>query len=81
MLNELLRVYGQVAAVHPRDQVAWVPCDNDLKPQTILYDGERFWLVDWEAAFQNDRHHDLAVVANVSQRMSSNPQSMNCLRR
>jgi len=25
----------------------------------------RLWLVDWEAAFQNDRYADLAVVANM----------------
>jgi hypothetical protein len=29
-----------------------------------LFDGARVWLVDWEAAFLNDRYFDLAVVAN-----------------
>ena len=28
-------------------------------------DGDRIWLVDWEAAFLNDRYADLAVVANL----------------
>ena len=37
---------------------------NDLKPENILFDGDRVWLVDWEAAFLNDRYVDLAVVAN-----------------
>jgi hypothetical protein len=31
----------------------------------MLFDGKRLWLVDWEAAFQNDRYADLAVVANM----------------
>jgi hypothetical protein len=37
---------------------------NDLKPENILFDGDRVWLVDWEAGFLNDRYLDLAVVAN-----------------
>jgi len=35
-----------------------------LKPENILFDGDRVWLVDWEAGFRNDRYVDLAVVAN-----------------
>src|ERR1035438_9652797 len=31
----------------------------------MLFDGSRLWMVDWEAAFQNDRYTDLAVVANM----------------
>ena len=31
----------------------------------MLFDRDRLWLVDWEAAFQNDRYADLAVVANM----------------
>ena len=42
------------------------PSHNDLfKPDNMLFDGNRLWLVDWEAAFQNDRYADLAVVANM----------------
>ena len=42
-----------------------VSSHNDLfKPDNILYDGQRVLLVDWEAAFLNDRYADLAVVAN-----------------
>ena len=36
----------------------------DLKPENILFDGQRIWLVDWQAAFVNDRYFDLAVAAN-----------------
>lgn len=42
------------------------PSHNDLfKPDNLLFDGKRVWLVDWEAAFLNDRYADLAVVANL----------------
>ena len=42
-----------------------VSSHNDLlKPDNILFDGERVWLVDWEAAFLNNRYVDLASVAN-----------------
>jgi thiamine kinase-like enzyme len=30
----------------------------------ILYDGERFWAVDWEVAFRNDRYVDPAQITN-----------------
>jgi hypothetical protein len=35
-----------------------------LKPENILFDGHRVWLIDWMAAFLNDRYFDLAIVAN-----------------
>jgi hypothetical protein len=41
-----------------------VSSHNDLKPENILLDGTRVWLVDWEAAFLNNRYTDLAVAAN-----------------
>jgi hypothetical protein len=62
--EELLARYQQVAAVYSRLDLA--PGHNDLfKPDNMLFDGNRLWLVDWEAAFQNDRYADLAVVANM----------------
>ena len=61
---ELFSLYAPLAKVYPRDDSDMVPCHNDLKPENILFDGERVWLVDWEAAFANDRYVDLAVVAN-----------------
>jgi thiamine kinase-like enzyme len=64
--EELLRRYAQVIAVYPRDDSEMVSSHNDLfKPDNILFDGKRVWLVDWEAAFLNDRYADLAVVANL----------------
>ncbi len=63
---ELLARYQRVAAVYSRLDPDLAPCHNDLfKPDNMLFDGDRLWLVDWEAAFQNDRYADLAVVANM----------------
>jgi aminoglycoside phosphotransferase (APT) family kinase protein len=61
---KLIQLYAQVAQAYPRRDSDRVSCHNDLKPENILFDGHRVWLVDWEAAFLNDRYADLAVVAN-----------------
>lgn len=64
--EELFARYAELMAVyaHPEDDM--VSSHNDLfKPDNILFDGDRVWLVDWEAAFLNDRYADLAVVANL----------------
>jgi aminoglycoside phosphotransferase (APT) family kinase protein len=42
-----------------------VSSHNDLNPGNIVHDGQRPWLVDWDAAFLADRYVDLAAVANV----------------
>ena len=64
--EELLARYAQVSGVYPRDAAEMVSSHNDLfKPDNILFDGHRVWLVDWEAAFRNDRYADLAVLANL----------------
>jgi thiamine kinase-like enzyme len=45
-----------------------VSCHSDLRPENVLFEGQRVWLVDWQTAFVNDRYFDLApanfVVAN-----------------
>jgi aminoglycoside phosphotransferase (APT) family kinase protein len=64
MTDELFRSYAELASVYPRNDSELVASHNDLKPQNILFDGDRLWIVDWEAAFLNDRYLDLAVVAN-----------------
>lgn len=56
--------YAQGAAVYPRHDPDMVSCYNDVKPENILFDGQRVWLVDWKAALLNDRYFDLAILAN-----------------
>ena len=63
--EELFARYAQLAEAYTCDESDMVSGHNDLfKPDNILFDGHRLWLVDWEAAFLNDRYADLAVVAN-----------------
>jgi len=64
MTTELFSQYAKIRSVYPRNSSDLVACHNDLKPENILFDGDRMWLVDWEAAFLNDRYMDLAIVAN-----------------
>lgn len=64
--DELLALFAQLASAYPLHDPDMVSSHNDLfKPDNILFDGDRVWLVDWEAAFLNDRYADLAVVANM----------------
>lgn len=63
--EEFFARYAEVSAVYPHDDAEMVSSHNDVfKPDNILFDGQRVWLVDWEAAFLNDRYADLAAVAN-----------------
>ena len=65
-LAELLSQNEQLAATYSSLDPDPAPSHNDLfKPDNMLFDGSRLWMVDWEAAFQNDRYADLAVVANM----------------
>jgi hypothetical protein len=63
-ITEFREGYTNVRAAYPREEADEVACHNDLKPDNVLFDGEQIWLVDWEAAFLNDRYTELAVVAN-----------------
>ncbi len=62
--EEMLGGYAEVRRVYPRDDKELVASHNDLKPQNMVFDGSRVWLVDWEAAFLNDPYVDLAIAAN-----------------
>ena len=64
--GELFARFEQIAAAYQPHGEDTVSSHNDLfKPDNVLFDGDRVWLVDWEAAFLNDRFADLAVVANL----------------
>jgi aminoglycoside phosphotransferase (APT) family kinase protein len=64
MTAELFRQYEKIIRIYPRNHQDVVAAHNDLKPENTLFDGNRVWLIDWEAAFGNDRYLDLAIVAN-----------------
>jgi aminoglycoside phosphotransferase len=59
----LVAGYRELAAAYPRDGEV-VASHNDLNPSNIVFDGERAWFIDFEAAFAADRYVDLAAVAN-----------------
>jgi thiamine kinase-like enzyme len=61
---DAFELYARVKEVYPRVEADMVSSHNDLKPENVLFDGEHVWLVDWEAAFLNDRYLDLNVVGN-----------------
>jgi len=63
-VEDVFRRYQQICAAYPRLDADLVSCHMDLKPENILFDGSQVWLVDWMAAFVNDRYFDLAIVAN-----------------
>lgn len=63
--EEFFARVAELGAVYPYDDTEMVSSHNDLfKPDNILFDGQKILLVDWEAAFLNDRYADLVVVAN-----------------
>ena len=51
MTIELFRQYERIKNIYPRNGADLVSCHNDLKPENVLFDGDRLWLVDWEVAF------------------------------
>ena len=63
--KDIFEAHELAMSVYPRnDKEHWVSCHNDMKPENVLFDGQRPWLVDWEGAFLNDRYLDIVVVAN-----------------
>ncbi len=64
LTENLFHLYTRITSVYPRNVHDMVSSHNDLKPENIIYDGERAWFVDWEAAFLNDRYMDLALIGN-----------------
>jgi aminoglycoside phosphotransferase (APT) family kinase protein len=52
------------------DRLDWdrdgaVASHNDPHPNNILFDGERLWLIDWEAAYGNHPMVDVAIVSEA----------------
>jgi thiamine kinase-like enzyme len=61
---EVFKYYSEIQMVYPRHDRDLVSSHNDLNPHNILFDGKKFWVIDWEGAFGSDRYVDLAIVAN-----------------
>lgn len=53
---------GRIREAYAWDPDGLVSSHNDPNPRNILFDGERLWLVDWEASYRNDPLVDVAIV-------------------
>ena len=47
----------------PNSARALVLSHNDVHPKNLVHDGERLYLMDWDAAGPNDPYYDLATIA------------------
>ncbi len=74
--DELFARFGELRASYRTRPGDLVSSHNDLNPGNVIYDGNRLWLVDWEAAFLADRYVDLATIANW---FADDPQSVEAL--
>lgn len=62
---EHFALYAEIQRAYPRHDPDAVSSHNDLNPNNILFDGNRFWVIDWEAAFLSDRYVDLATIGRT----------------
>ena len=56
--------YEVIKAHYPWHDSDKVSSHNDLNPNNMVFDGKKIWIIDWDAAFRNDRYVDLAITAN-----------------
>jgi hypothetical protein len=56
--------YEVIKAHYPWYDTDKVSSHNDLNPNNMVFDGAKIWIIDWDAAFRNDRYVDLAITAN-----------------
>jgi aminoglycoside phosphotransferase (APT) family kinase protein len=65
MIDKARAAQVALSTAYRRLEPQLVSSHNDLNPGNIVHDGQRPWLVDWDAAFLADRYVDLAALANV----------------
>ncbi|HTE49686.1 MAG TPA: phosphotransferase [Kofleriaceae bacterium] len=73
--SEVFERYAALSAAYPRDPSELVSSHNDINPGNCLWDGQRLWLVDWEAAFLNDPYVDPACICNFFAATADDEQS------
>lgn len=64
IFEDFFDYYDVIRRHYPWDDTGKVSSHNDLNPSNLICDGKRIWIVDWDAAFLNDRYVDLAASAN-----------------
>ena len=61
IINAVSRELSKIEAILTKHNIS-KPTHNDLKPENIIFDGKKFWFVDWEAACQGDPYFDIATI-------------------
>ena len=64
IFENFFEYYDSIREHYPWQDTDKVSSHNDLNPNNIVCDGQRIWVLDWDAAFLNDRYVDLAIAAN-----------------
>ena len=64
IFGDFFDYYDVIRDHYPWNDTDKVSSHNDLNPNNMICDGKRIWVVDWDAAFLNDRYVDLAISAN-----------------
>ena len=62
--DDCFAYYELIKAHYPWHDSDRVSSHNDLNPNNMVFDGAKIWIIDWDAAFKNDRYVDLAITAN-----------------
>ena len=60
---DITALWTRLSNDYPRD-VELVSSHNDLNPSNVVFEGDRPWIVDWEASAPADRYVDIAAAAN-----------------
>ncbi len=61
VLDAATQRFAQICKAYVWDPKRSVSSHNDLLPRNLMFDGERLWLIDWEAAYRSDPLVDVAT--------------------
>jgi aminoglycoside phosphotransferase (APT) family kinase protein len=67
-----LERFARLGSVYKSLEEQLVSSHNDVNPRNLVFDGVRYWLVDWAASSVCDRYVDLASVAGF---LAQDPES------
>lgn len=76
LLDPHRAAFEQLCETLDWDPARHVSSHNDPNPHNVLFDGERLWLIDWEAACRNDPMVDVAILADTLAEASEDKQAL-----
>ncbi len=65
LLDPHRAAFERLQAAIEWDPANHVSSHNDPNPRNVLFDGQRLWLIDWEAACRNDPMVDVAILTDT----------------